>query len=453
MSCANIRGMMNDKLKLICFTPFLVFFVLSFITQTANATYNPSNIISDLEFMSAGTMSEAQIQQFLIQKNSYLKDYEETRSNLMGYPERYQAQGKNAAHIIWWVANEYKLNPHVILATLQKEQSLITNSSLDQYGLDWAMGYGVLDDGDRDYDKQGFSRQIDWGSWQLRWNMDNANTDCSKVAPYCTNGYVTIDGQLIQLGNGATASLYRYTPHFHGNQNFYNIYTLWFGTADYLKEAFSFSSFSVSNSHPAVGEKVTATYRLKNNLSQSIAIDAAGIVGRLNNVYTGANRDLGWQGPITFAAGETKTFNFEYIIKDVGNIYAWASFNYCGTYSHYNNWGTMLSSHSPNLTITSPFSISPTNPTVGQMVTFSVSIKNNETVPIYYSALGLPVKYYDRYSYDAKWIGPDSIQAKSTTVVSGSVVLDKPGPYTYWASYQIGGNYLVIGEKGIVNLL
>jgi hypothetical protein len=44
------------------------------------------------------------------------------------------------------------------------------------------------------------------------------------------DGYTTIDGTSTHMDTGATASLYYYTPHFSGNQNFDNIFTAWFGS-------------------------------------------------------------------------------------------------------------------------------------------------------------------------------------------------------------------------------
>lgn len=139
----------------------------------------------------------------------------------------YNANGMRASHIIYKVSQWYGINPMVVLATLQKEQSLVTTSGLNQYGLDWAMGYAVPDSGNRDYSKMGFATQVDWASWQLKWNMDMANTNHAKVTPYFTGNTINIDGSNVYLANGATASLYRYTPHFHGNQNFRTLMNGW----------------------------------------------------------------------------------------------------------------------------------------------------------------------------------------------------------------------------------
>lgn len=144
----------------------------------------------------------------------------------------YNANSWSASHVIYNTAQWYGLNPQIILATLQKEQSLITNPGLNQYGLDWAMGYGVPEGTTRDYSKQGFAVQVDWATWQLRWNMDNANNPVTrdKVSPYYTGNTINIDGVPTYLENGATASLYRYTPHFsNGNTNLRSFLNSWFG--------------------------------------------------------------------------------------------------------------------------------------------------------------------------------------------------------------------------------
>jgi hypothetical protein len=224
--------------------PLLVLSVLFISPGKAHAAWNPSNIISDAQFSNSGAMSEQQVQEFLVNKNSYLANYSETRDSYIGPNNDINSKGWSASKIIWQSANWYGLNPQVILATLQKEQSLVTTGYLNQYGIDWAMGYGVPDGSGRDYSKQGFSMQVDWGTWQLAWNMQKANssdpTQRAKVAPYYTGNTLNIcytygssDCANTYISNGATASLYRYTPYFHGNMNFANIMSLWFNPYDY----------------------------------------------------------------------------------------------------------------------------------------------------------------------------------------------------------------------------
>ena len=193
--------------------------ILVNINGSAKADFNPSYIVSDSAFTNTATMTEADVQAFLESKGSYLANYYETRDSYIGPNNDIAAKGWRASKIIWNVANWYGINPQVILATLQKEQSLITNPSPPAWAIDWAMGYGCPDSSPCS-SYPGLAMQVDWGTWQLRWNMDLANSRDSRVAPYLTGDTITIDDTPVYLQNGATASLYRYTPHFHGNQNF-----------------------------------------------------------------------------------------------------------------------------------------------------------------------------------------------------------------------------------------
>jgi hypothetical protein len=207
----------------------------SFIfSSRASAEFDPSYIISDTTFTAKGTMSEAQIQAFLVAKGSYLANYYEERDSYIGPNNNIPAKGWRASKIIWHAANWYGINPQVILATLQKEQSLVTDPSPADWAIEWAMGYGCPDSSPcASY--PGLAKQVDMGTWQLWYNMYYANIGDSRVAPYLTGNTITIDGTSVYLGNGATASSYRYTPHFHGNQNFYSIFNLWFTAVPDLK--------------------------------------------------------------------------------------------------------------------------------------------------------------------------------------------------------------------------
>jgi hypothetical protein len=59
--------------------------------------------------------------------------------------EDHEGNMKTAAEIIYLAANEYNVNPKLLLAFLQKEQSLITLENPNQGRFDWAMGYAVCD--------------------------------------------------------------------------------------------------------------------------------------------------------------------------------------------------------------------------------------------------------------------------------------------------------------------
>ncbi|OQB06171.1 MAG: FG-GAP repeat protein [bacterium ADurb.Bin212] len=216
-----------------------------------NSTAAYNNLISDDAFIATKSMSVSDIQSFLELKGSYLAGYSEN--------------GRTAAQIIYDAAlaltpdsQSAKFNaipaidpstgtvsPRVILVVLDKEQSLIsgkfrlpgqgdfTNTEALNYALTWAMGYGCPDAGSWDNSKAGFSKQVDWGAWQLRYNWYRAqgygflDYQVGQTVTY-SNWYGTYN---VTYNNRATSSLYRYTPHvFNGNYNFWRLYKLYFSS-------------------------------------------------------------------------------------------------------------------------------------------------------------------------------------------------------------------------------
>jgi peptidoglycan hydrolase CwlO-like protein len=171
--------------------------------------YNPNTIISEATFTDSGSMSTAQIQGFLEAKGSGLRSLRTADHN---------GVSKTAAEMIADAATAWDVSPRVILVTLQKEQSLISRSSLTQYALDWAMGCGKMD-GSTLSKYQGFGNQIWGGARALHRNRSSWHVGIS----------LTIDGAAVYPTNAATFTLYRYTPHFHGNTSFWRIYWSYFG--------------------------------------------------------------------------------------------------------------------------------------------------------------------------------------------------------------------------------
>lgn len=193
-----------------------------------------NNLISDDDFISINQLSESNIQSFLTQKGSFLKDYSEG--------------SRSAARIIWDACHGNSpdsvgslagividsttgtVNPWVVLATLQKEQSLITSTTYNQSKLDYAMGYGCLESGAWNPAYKGFAKQIDWAAWQLRYNFHRSEPERTTLPNYKVGQMMTFSNAgysniAVTFENRATASLYRYTPHvFNGNYNFWKFY-------------------------------------------------------------------------------------------------------------------------------------------------------------------------------------------------------------------------------------
>lgn len=184
------------------------------------ADFNPNYLISDEEMQDYSSMTKSDIDLFLDQKGSYLHTYKAPDKN---------GDKKKAADIIYQAAHEYKINPKYLLVKLQKEQSLITDDDPTQKQLDWATGYGVCDSCSLDDPNllkyKGFGVQVDDAAGIMRWYYDHVGTqDWIKNA----GDTYTIDGKKVTPNNNATAFLYTYTPHLHGNENFWNLWQKWF---------------------------------------------------------------------------------------------------------------------------------------------------------------------------------------------------------------------------------
>ncbi len=224
---------------------------------------------------------------------------------------------------------------------------------------------------------------------------------------------------------------------------------------------FQLTYIETPNPNPALGEDIMVKFKLKNNSGVTMSLDAVGVVGRYDSPYTGANRDFGWvgSGPDTnFANGEEKSYTtFVSNVSELKNFYAWVAIRYQGNYIHYNNWGFMMTPHMPNLTTSVPVTVNSGAPPIrNQQTTVTATIKNNEPHPIKFSALGIPIRYYNTYNYDAVWQGVGTIaasgQSGDTISLNGSTNFDKAGPYTLWASINIQGRYITIGDQKTVNL-
>jgi hypothetical protein len=226
-------------------------------------------VMDDSVFNNVTSMNVAQIDAFL---NSFPSSCLSTNNHFLspdptGYsPSAGFIYGGNVSGgmVIYHAAQAYGLNPQVILATLQKESSVVsgTASYRCQY-INTAMGYDCPDSGSCPQNpatESGFSKQVIHAAWLLKfgeqrsegnvgWNIQKPGWDnsddpgtcyggpmtqgirkrCSSGSSVYYDGYTTIDGVATHMDAGATAALYWYTPHFHGNQNFVSLFESWFG--------------------------------------------------------------------------------------------------------------------------------------------------------------------------------------------------------------------------------
>ena len=199
------------------------------------AGFNPGNIMSDTVMANYATMNVAQIDNFLRLKCSY--------GNNCLYAKYFS--GRSAAQVIWQAAQDYRINPQVLLVLLQKEQSLLTSTATEAR-LRKATGYGCPDTAACDSRYYGFENQIRRAAELFRTVLDGGWSNY----PAYTTRYIqyhpntACGGTNVYIENRATSALYRYTPYqpnaaalagsgdgcsSYGNRNFYNLFTSWFG--------------------------------------------------------------------------------------------------------------------------------------------------------------------------------------------------------------------------------
>jgi hypothetical protein len=184
--------------------------------------FNPHYLVSDTEMLDEDSMSLTDVQQFL--ERGYLAGFED---------EDLDGVVRSAAEIIWNASQSYGISSEFLLVLLQREQSLVEDDSPTQNQLDWAMGYAVCDDCSKDDPRiqkfKGFANQVHYAAARIRESyltdlMSRGYTETG-VGPGIE---IEIDGTLVVPVNYATSSLYTYTPHLHGNENFVQIWSDWF---------------------------------------------------------------------------------------------------------------------------------------------------------------------------------------------------------------------------------
>jgi len=310
----------------------------------------------------------------------------------------------SAGRVLYDAGQAYGLNPQVLLATLQKEEGLVQGNG--PYGcsalaISASVGYGCPDSGSlysysnlnpplyyqngnavtsvsntcvNSAAKAGFSQQIIHAAWLLKfgeqrsegnvnWAVIKGNWDNSDDPQSCYggpmtqgyrkrcswdanavyyDGYITIDSTSTHMDTGATAALYWYTPHFHGNQVFDDIFQSWFGSIYVPSYAWSISNQStytdasktttVDSTNLVAGDRVYAVVKATNNGNVTWTNSGA------NPVHLATSRpqdrssafcDPSWLScnrlatmvEASVAPGQTGTFEFWYKAPMAGGTY------------------------------------------------------------------------------------------------------------------------------------
>lgn len=296
------------------------------------AEWQAGRIIDDSVFTNKDSMTPSEIQQFLnakmtncdtngtkltngITRAQYganngnpapftcLKDYYEVPktspspgvpANNYGYADplnNIPSGARSAAQLIWDAAQQYSISPKVLLITLQKEQSLVTDDWPFERQYLYAMGAQCPDTSDGancDTNYSGFSLQVREGARLLRGYLDNMTKPWwTYKKPYANNQILWnvtstgCGGANVYIETMATAALYTYTPYqpnqaalnnlygtgdacsAYGNRNFWRLFNDWFGTTkgDLFQASLVSQNQSISAS---AGQSSTATLTYRN---------------------------------------------------------------------------------------------------------------------------------------------------------------------------------------------
>ncbi len=217
------------KIRVVSSSFCILVAILSPLFPASAAGFNPNFVLSDRDLVNYQSLTKDEIQNFLNTKPGTLASYK--TADLDGAL-------KSASEIIWRVSNVFLVSPKFLLGMLQKEQSLVTDSSPKPSQYDWAMGYAVCDGcsvSDSAVAKfKGFAKQIDSAAQQFRIgylaDLDSKGKTITNIAP---GSPVVIDNTTVIPENKATAALYTYTPHLEGNRNLWRIWQDWFARMNY----------------------------------------------------------------------------------------------------------------------------------------------------------------------------------------------------------------------------
>jgi hypothetical protein len=416
-------------------TVFLSLVVTGGNKVAAAYAYNPGDLISDNYFTNSSSMSVSDIQNFLNNENSGIKSLTDTENCSPPTPTQpysftyYPHCGKkeSAATIIYDAAHAYGLNPRSIMATMQKEQSLITDPSPSSSQINCAMGYNSCSG------YVGFFSQVDNGSWQLRtyielmngrswWGFSPSSYPCASANAnfYSTGLYpgstVTFydkggTAETITLADSATAALYCYTPYvgpysttgYSGSYNFVQSWEQWWGSTLYTyaaeatvntySDAAHTQPLSLSSPLPS-GKKIYVTVSAINSGSNSwgnsftrvATIDPYNRSSALNDgTWLSANRPTQLVQS-TVAPTQTGTFDFSMITPNADGDYP----ENFGLVADGQNSGWMQDN------ATFGFDINVSNPYNGTITQLSTFRNSGYTLPVDSSVMTNGEKVYVR---------------------------------------------------------
>ena len=188
------------------------------VARASAATYDANHIITNANARASYSMSSAEIQSFLAARSGVLKSL--TTAN-------YAGTKMTASAIIYQASQNFHISPRVILTMLQKEQSLLTRTTLTSTTLTRALGAGCPNGSTNYY--PGFGKQVWYASWLLSQYGEIKAYPTTYVNLWTPGmAYTLYTGKVVPENLG-TYKLYVYNPSLSGNKTFWSVYDSYFG--------------------------------------------------------------------------------------------------------------------------------------------------------------------------------------------------------------------------------
>lgn len=371
----------------------------------------------------------------------------------------YTEGGKTSAQIIYDAAQEFSINPQVLIVLLQKEQGLVTDEwpTTTQYRS--ATGYGCPDTAPCDSQYYGLTNQLRWAARMFRAIM---NASPTWYTPYVLgNNFIryspdaSCGGSTVIIQNRATQALYNYTPYqpnqaalnagwgtaycgAYGNRNFYLYFTSWFGSTQDNLPLVS-SEVTASTNRAGVGQPVYVSYTIRNPYNYPVVLPTVGVSNRLN----GAFYDFNIMKDVHFAANETRTFNGVFFPGATGTYRMSVTYSYGGQWWAGNS--TDIAVERPVLSLTSNTTVTPEYPLVNTPHSMSFTLRNTGSVEAHLTyVMAANTSDGVNMGYEAKHIV--ILQPGESYTYSTSRTLASTAKQRAWASYMLPtGEWVSLG--------
>lgn len=363
--------------------------------------------------------------------------------------------GKSAADIIHKAAQDYSINPQVLIVLLQKEQGLITDGFPNSQQYNTATGFGCPDNADCDADYFGLEKQIRKASALFREVLDGGWTNYPVGMNYIQyNPAASCGGSNVNIANRATSSLYRYTPYqpnqaalnagygtapcgAYGNRNFYLYFTDWFGGTHDDKLNISRDLWvSPGSLHAIQNKTISVSFKIKNTSGTARTISSIGVAVRdadknnLNFPFVS----------VTLRPGESYEYFQRRSFDDAGKYNMWISAKLPGGYWS-RSWPysaptvsvrdqVFTIDYTPNITQTRNIYFSRSNTyTTEDLSAASVAITNNEHAAAIIPSLKLRAVHESGDFFDFPTVKNINIEPGDTYEYFQRRVLSKAGKY------------------------